>query len=145
MLRPLLQPDKDEMPTRSELSTTSHFVRGDKVSIVTTNLFLRGQPNKKLRDRHLGPFTWEEQVGKHIYRLKLLAIVRLHPMFHVNILQPYSTSLVRRAVPVTVPKGDGEEFDVSHISAICIKSLHGRLGKYLLFMTHFNDDDIPPV
>jgi hypothetical protein len=46
---------------------------------------------------------------------------------------------------VTVPEGDDEEFDVSHISAVCIKSLLGRRGKYLLFMTHFNDDDIPLV
>jgi hypothetical protein len=46
---------------------------------------------------------------------------------------------------VTVPEGDDEEFDVSHIYFMCIKSLHGRRGKYLLFMTHFTDDDIPPV
>jgi hypothetical protein len=46
---------------------------------------------------------------------------------------------------VTVLEGDDEEFDVSHICVVCIKSLPGRRGKYLLFMTHFNDDDIPPV
>jgi hypothetical protein len=46
---------------------------------------------------------------------------------------------------VIVHEGDDEEFDVSHISALCIKSLPGRRGKYLLFMTHFTDDDIPPV
>jgi hypothetical protein len=28
---------------------------------------------------------------------------------------------------------------------MCIKSLPGRRGKYLLFMTHFCDDDIPHV
>jgi hypothetical protein len=46
---------------------------------------------------------------------------------------------------VIVPEGDDEEFDVSHISDVCIKSLPERRGKYLLFMTHFSDDDIPPV
>jgi hypothetical protein len=46
---------------------------------------------------------------------------------------------------VTVPKGDDEEFDVSHISDVSIKSLLRRRGKYLLFMTLFNDGDIPPV
>jgi hypothetical protein len=46
---------------------------------------------------------------------------------------------------VIVLEGDDEEFDVSHISFVCIKSLHGRRGKYLLFMTHFRDDDIPLV
>jgi hypothetical protein len=46
---------------------------------------------------------------------------------------------------MTVPEGDDEEFDVSHICVVRIKSLPGRRGKYLLFMTHFHDDDIPPV
>jgi hypothetical protein len=115
------------------------------VSVVTTNLFLRGQPNRKLRDKQVGPFTWEEQIGKHNYRLTLLATVRLHPVFHVSNLRPCSTAPLRPAAPVTVPKGDDEEFDVSHISTVCVKSLPGRRGEYLLFMTHFSDDDIPPV
>jgi hypothetical protein len=46
---------------------------------------------------------------------------------------------------VTVHEGDDEEFDVSHIFDVCIKSLPPRRGKYLLFMTHFRDDDIPLV
>jgi hypothetical protein len=58
------------------------------VSVVTTNLFLRGQSNIKLRVRQLGPFTMEEQIGIHNYRLKLPAIIRLHHVFHVNNLRP---------------------------------------------------------
>jgi hypothetical protein len=46
---------------------------------------------------------------------------------------------------VTALERDDEEFDVSHISDVCIKSLPGRRGTYLLFITHFTDDDIPPV
>jgi hypothetical protein len=115
------------------------------VSVVTINLFLRGQPNMKLRDRQLGPFTVEEQIGKHCYILKLPATVRLHLVFHVNNLRPCSTAPLRPVVPVTIHEGDDEEFDVSHIFVVCIKSLPGRRGKYLLFMTHFSDDDIPHV
>jgi hypothetical protein len=133
------------MQARTEPYTAPHFVKGDKVSIVTSNLFLRGQPNRKLRDRQLGPFTAEEQIGKHSYRLKLPATLRLHHVFHVNNLRPCSTAPLRLVVPVTIHEGDDEEFDVSHISVVCIKSLPGRRGKYLLFMTHFRDDDIPPV
>jgi hypothetical protein len=57
----------------------------------------------------------------------------------------FSTAPLRPAVPVTVLEGDDEEFDVSHIYVVCIKSLPGRQGKYMLFMTHFSDDDISPV
>jgi hypothetical protein len=99
----------------------------------------------KLRDRQLGPFTMEEQIGKRSYRLKLLAEVRLHHVFHVNNLRPCFTIPLRPAIPVTVHVGDYEEFDISHISVVCMKSLPGRRGKHLLFMTHFRDDDIPPV
>jgi hypothetical protein len=133
------------MQARKEPSTAPHFTRGDKVSVITANLFLRGQPNRNLRDKQLGPFSVEEQIGKHMYRLKLPVKVRLHPVFHVNNLRPCSTAPLRPTVPVTVPEGDDEEFGVSHISVVCIKSLHGRRGKHLLFMTHFNGDDIPPV
>jgi hypothetical protein len=84
MVRSVLQLHKDGMKARTEPSTTPHFTRGDQVSVVTTNLFLRGQPYRKLTDRQLGPFTVEEQIGKHNYRLKLPTTVRLHHVFHVN-------------------------------------------------------------
>jgi hypothetical protein len=72
------------MQACSEPSTAPHFVRGDKVTIVTQNLFLRRQPDTSLRDRQLRPFTIEEQIGKHIYKLKLPTTIRLHPVFHAN-------------------------------------------------------------
>jgi hypothetical protein len=87
----------------------------------------------------------EEQVGKHSNILKLPAAVRLHHVFHVNNLRPRSTAPLRQAVPVTVLERDDEEFDVSHIYVVCIKSLPTRRGKYLLFKTHFSDDEIPLV
>jgi hypothetical protein len=82
-VRSVLQLHKDEMQARSKPSTAPHFARGDKVTIVTHNIVLRGQPNMKLRDRELGPFTVEEHIGKHNYKLDLPTTVRLHPVFHV--------------------------------------------------------------
>jgi hypothetical protein len=99
----------------------------------------------KRKDKQLGPFTVEEQIGKHSYIVKLPATIRLHHVFHMNSLRPFSTEPLRPVVPVNVPQGDDDEFEISHIFAVCIKSLHGRRGKYLLFMTHFGDDDIPRV
>jgi hypothetical protein len=65
----------------------------------------------------------DEHIRKHIYMLKLPTIVRLHPVFHVNNLRPYSTASLRQVVPRTVRDGDDEEFEVSHIVDLCIKSL----------------------
>jgi hypothetical protein len=81
--RSVLHLHKDEMQARSKSSAAPRFARGDKVIIVTKSLFLRGQPNMKLRDRQLGPFTLED-IGKHIYKLKLPATVQLYPMLHVD-------------------------------------------------------------
>jgi hypothetical protein len=64
----------------------------------------------------------EEHIGKHIYILKLPATVRLNPVFHVKNLRPCSIASLRPAVQVTAHEGDDEEVDVSHISAMCIKS-----------------------
>jgi hypothetical protein len=65
----------------------------------------------------------EEQIEKRSYRLNLLATVRIHLVFHVNKFLPCCTAPLRLAVPVIVHEGDGEEFDASHISVVCSKSL----------------------
>jgi hypothetical protein len=40
--------------------------RGDKVTVVTKNLFMRGQLNRKLRDRQLGPLQSRRELGQTI-------------------------------------------------------------------------------
>jgi hypothetical protein len=87
----------------------------------------------------------DKEIGIHRCILKLLATLRLHSLFHIHNLRPNSTTSLRPSFPVTILEGDDEEFDVSHISDVCIKSLHERPGKYLLFMAHFSDDEIPLV
>jgi hypothetical protein len=111
------------MQTRSKQSTAPHFVRGDQAIVVTKNLFLRGQPNRKLRDRQLRPFTIEEYIGKRsYYKFELTATVRLHKVFHINNLRPSFTTFLRHVVHVTTREGDDDEFEVSHISAMCASS-----------------------
>jgi hypothetical protein len=55
-----------------------------------------------------------------------------------------SSTSFRPFIVLTTLKDD-DEVDVSHIFAVCIKPLDECLGKYFLFMAHFNDDDIPRV
>ena len=50
-------------------------------------------PSKKLYHHFLGPFLIIEKVSSHAFRLGLsLALSRIHPMFHVSLLQPTSAS-----------------------------------------------------
>jgi hypothetical protein len=90
----------------------------------------------KLRDRQLGPFNVEEPIGNYTYRLKILAALRVHSVFHVNNLRPCYGAPLRPTVTVTTPEDDDEEFDVSYIFVVCINPLGGRRRKHLLLMTH---------
>src|ERR1700677_174271 len=49
----------------------------------------QARPSKKLSDRFLGPFKVVEPVGHQAYRLKLLKTMKIHPVFHVSLLEPY--------------------------------------------------------
>jgi hypothetical protein len=111
------------MQARLQPSTAPRFVRGDEVIVVTKNLFLRGQPNRKLRDRQLRLFTIEERIEKYNYRLRLPTTMRLHPVFNVINLRQCSTNSLRHIVSVASIEGDDDEFQVSHIFVVCIKSL----------------------
>jgi hypothetical protein len=132
------------MQARTEPSTTPRFARGDKVSVITTNLFLRGQPNRKLIQTawtfFSGEANWETQLQIETSSDSTLTSRVPCEQFTTLLYRSTTTSC-----PSIVLEGDDEEFDVSHISAVCIKSLPGRRGKYMLFMTHFSNDDIPPV
>jgi hypothetical protein len=63
MERSVLQLHKDEIRARSEPSTTLHFVRREKVAMVTKSIWLRGHHNMKQTNRQLGSFKVEEHIG----------------------------------------------------------------------------------
>ena len=63
------------------------FERGDKVYLLTKNLKSK-RPSSKLDHVRIGPFEVEKQTSKVNYRLKLPAKARIHPNFHVSLLEP---------------------------------------------------------
>ena len=69
------------------------FSVGDRVRLSTDNLTLADYPSSKLRPRFLGPFTVSRVISPVSYRLDLpIALSRLHPVFHVSRLLPWTSS-----------------------------------------------------
>ena len=88
------------------------------------------RPSRKLDDKRLGPFPIVKAVGPSSFRLKLPPTMsRLHPVFHVSLLEPYRSSKLHSRLPPPSPPiiVDGqEEYMVADIldSAIRRRRLH---------------------
>jgi hypothetical protein len=62
----VLQLHKDEMQARTEPSTSPHFVRGDKVSVVITNLFYADSLTVNSETCSLDLFQWRSKLGNTV-------------------------------------------------------------------------------
>ena len=65
------------------------FEVGDRVLLNTKNLKFKGLESRKLLPRFIGPFTVEERVGNVSYKLSLPDTMRVHPVFHVELLRQF--------------------------------------------------------
>ena len=54
------------------------------------------QPSKKLDYTKAGPFIVLEQKGPITYKLQLLKMQRIHPVFYTLVLEPTSISILKR-------------------------------------------------
>ena len=96
-------------------------------------------PSKKLDYQHLGPFPIVEMVSLHVARLRLLlALQRIHPVFHVSLLQPASPSSIPNRMnkpPPPLELNDSNEYEVQRILDSKV-DLH-RKGSGLLYLVEW--------
>ena len=109
------------------------FKVGDKVWLNRKNI-RTNRPSQKLDFKRLGPFPIEAIVGesKIAYRLTLPHQMRIHPVFHVSLLEPYHQShLPGRQQPEPPPiEVEGQpEFEVKEI--LDSKVSNGQLLYYV--------------
>lgn len=99
--------DKKHMP--------KEFNVGDKVLLSTKHL-RTSRPSRKLDFKLVGPFTVLEPVGKVVYRLQLPPQYRIHPVFHVSILESYRARPGEEPPePSPVLVDDVEEYEIEKI------------------------------
>ena len=70
-----------------ESKTAPQLKKGDKVYLLTKNLKTK-RKTKKLDHVKVGPFLIAEQKGAVSYRLELPPDARIHPVFHISLLEP---------------------------------------------------------
>jgi len=76
------------------------------------------RPSKKLAPKLYGPFKILEQRGELAYKLEISDRWKIHPVFHVSLLEPYRTSTrpAREQPPMTPEEIDGDlEWEVARI------------------------------
>ncbi|KAI7201342.1 hypothetical protein KC365_g18742, partial [Hortaea werneckii] len=70
-----------------ESKTAPQLKKGDKVYLLTKNLKTK-RKTKKLDHVKVGPFLIAEQKGTVSYRLELPPDAKIHPVFHISLLEP---------------------------------------------------------
>jgi hypothetical protein len=78
------------------------------------------QPSSKLDYKLLGPYTIIKQVGSQAYKLDLLPNIKLHPVFHISLLepaQPTTKAIPGHIQPSLLPiiLDDEEEWEVKEV------------------------------
>ncbi|GME32536.1 reverse transcriptase domain protein [Neofusicoccum parvum] len=83
---------------------------GDKVYLLRKNIKTK-RPNNKLDFKKIGPFEIAEKLGKVNYRLKLPKTMRIHPVFHVALLEPApaNATLLRQTEEMRPENPDADE------------------------------------
>ena len=71
--------------------------------------------NKKLDFKFIGPFKVKDRVGTQVYRLELPHTIKVHPVFHVSLLEPCKGSNYPNKHPPPEVIGDEEEYEVEEI------------------------------
>src|SRR5882672_6781892 len=126
----------------SHLLPIPPFQVGDTVWLDSRNIKTM-RPSKKLDHRFLGPFPIVEKVSSHAFRLGLsLALSRIHPVFHVSLLQPTSSSVIPARVvdpPLPIELDDSDEWEVNRI--LDSKLDRHRKGPGLLYLVEWKGFD----
>jgi hypothetical protein len=114
------------------------FKVGDQVWLLRRNIQTT-RPSKKLDYQRLGPFPIIKQINQVSFRLKLPSAMKIHPVFHVSLLEPYYKNTIQGRVlppPPPIEVNNDWEYEVQEILDSQIKRNH------LEYLVHWKGYDI---
>ncbi|CEP11259.1 hypothetical protein [Parasitella parasitica] len=110
---------------------------GDKVWLLSKNIKTQ-RPTRKLDHRRLGPFEILEKIGSRSYKLALPHTMKVHPVFHINLLEPFIEDTIPGRKPKELPPiviDDHEEYEVDNIVD---SRIHRRKLQYLVHWRNYS-------
>ena len=107
---------------------------GRRYGLVKSTQYPNKAPSQKLDAKKMGPFHIEEIVRESqlAYRLQLPPQMKVHPIFHVSLLEPYTVNpfagRVQEAPPPVEVEGE-QEWEVKEV--LDSKIVRGKLLYYI--------------
>jgi hypothetical protein len=120
---------------------------GDRVLLDARNIKTK-RPSKKLDCKMIGPFVIEKRLSSSVYRLVLPKSWRIHPTFHIGLLEPYrepgksgrkdipQETFLAEIMDIENQEDETEEFEVAEIMD---SEVIDGLVKYLVRWENFPD------
>ncbi len=111
-----VQKNLEVQQSRKDDKRMTEMKTGDKVWLEGKNLHITG--THKLLPKRYGPFTIMERIGPVAYRLELPLSMKVHNVFHIDLLMPYK-EMEQYGTPYTRPppvinQGE-EEYEIKSI------------------------------
>jgi hypothetical protein len=117
--------------------TGPSFKEGDKAYLIRRNIKTKW-PSDKLDYKKLGPFPISQVISKTNYRLSLPKTMRIHPVFHISLLEPAHPNAEGQDQIEVIPENE-EEYEVEQI--LDTRKLKNGKIEYLIHWKDYGHDE----
>jgi transposase InsO family protein len=116
------------------------FAVGQKVYISGRNIKTK-RPTKKFEDRRYGPFEIIGKISSHAWRICLPETLRIHNVFHADVLEPHHENPYGKRIQVPGPVAESPYENEFEVDAIVNSRRHKGEFQYQIRWTGYYGDE----